>query len=34
MVRGAFMIPLSIDGQPVEGKEGGNILEVALGCRH
>lgn len=24
------MIPFLIDGQPVEGKEGGNILEVAL----
>ena len=24
------MIPFFIDGQPVEGKEGGNILEVAL----
>ena len=24
------MIPFSIDGQPVEGKEGGNVLEVAL----
>ena len=24
------MIPFSIDGQPVEGKEGQNILEVAL----
>jgi len=25
-----MMIPFSIDGQPVEGKEGQNILEVAL----
>ena len=24
------MIPFVIDGQPVEGKEGGNVLEVAL----
>ncbi len=24
------MIPFKIDGQPVEGKEGGNVLEVAL----
>ena len=24
------MIPFMIDGQPVEGKEGGNVLEVAL----
>ena len=24
------MIPFTIDGQPVEGREGGNILEVAL----
>src|SRR4030042_2423245 len=24
------MIPVKIDGQPVEGREGGNILEVAL----
>ncbi|MGA2466616.1 MAG: 2Fe-2S iron-sulfur cluster-binding protein, partial [Thermodesulfobacteriota bacterium] len=24
------MIPFTIDGQPVEGKEGGNVLEVAL----
>jgi NADH dehydrogenase/NADH:ubiquinone oxidoreductase subunit G len=24
------MIPFVIDGQPVEGKESGNILEVAL----
>lgn len=24
------MIPFSIDGQPVEGREGGNILETAL----
>ncbi len=24
------MIPFFIDGQPVEGKEGGNVLEVAL----
>lgn len=24
------MIPFKIDGQPVEGREGGNILEVAL----
>jgi bidirectional [NiFe] hydrogenase diaphorase subunit len=25
-----FMIPFTMDGQPVEGKEGGNLLEVAL----
>src|SRR5512136_1236323 len=24
------MIPFKIDGQPVEGREGGNVLEVAL----
>jgi NADH dehydrogenase/NADH:ubiquinone oxidoreductase subunit G len=24
------MIPFVIDGQPVEGKEGGNVLEVAM----
>jgi NADH dehydrogenase/NADH:ubiquinone oxidoreductase subunit G len=24
------MIPFTIDGQPVEGKEDGNVLEVAL----
>ncbi len=24
------MIPFTIDGQPVEGREGGNVLEVAL----
>ena len=24
------MIPFVIDGQPVEGKEDGNVLEVAL----
>jgi NADH dehydrogenase/NADH:ubiquinone oxidoreductase subunit G len=29
-VEGEFMIPFKIDGQPVEGREGGNVLEVAM----